>query len=298
MPAYALFDIGGTAVKCGVADETGRLLEREKPMNPIRERGVSALLALLKERLAAYAARYPLAGIGVSTAGVVDESGTIVWVADHFPGYAGTRLAALLEEVSGLPTVVANDANCAGLGEHWQGAGRGASPLVCLTIGTGVGGCVILDGRLVRGAHGLAGEVGFFSLRGGTLEEAASTSALCRAVAAKKGLPPSTVTGEAVFHWARSDDPVARRAVRNQMRALAAGIAPICFTIDPAAVVIGGGLAAQRDYLLPILRAMLQETLPPPFFSATRFTFARLGNDAGLIGALYCLRQRLKHSFT
>ncbi len=293
MPACALFDIGGTAIKCGVTDEDGRFLWKEQRENPVRARGPAAMLALLRERLRAYASRYALIGTGVSTAGVVDGTGRIAFVSESFPGYTGTRLAEILGEETGMPVTVENDAACAGLGEFWQGAGQGASPFVCLTVGTGVGGCVIVDGKVVRGANGFAGEVGFIPLADGTLEETAATSALRHSVAAAKGLPLPEVTGERVFQWAKSGDEVAAAAVRRQMAALAAGLVPVCYTVNPSAVVIGGGIAAQADYLLPILREALRERLLPPLLAGTRFAFARLGNDAGLIGALYCLRQKI-----
>ncbi|MBQ7516230.1 MAG: ROK family protein [Schwartzia sp.] len=293
MPAYALFDIGGTAVKCGVADENGTFLMKERRDNPIRVSGLAALKALLEERLTAYGDRYAIAGVGVSTAGVVDEAGRVVYISDSFPGYAGTRLAEVLTARRDLPVAVENDAACAGLGEFWLGAGQGASPLVCLTVGTGVGGCVIVDGKVVRGAHGFAGEVGFIPLADGTLEEAAATSALCRSVAAAKRRPAAGITGEQVFEWARAGDPVAKEAICHQMAALADGLVPVCYTVDPAVVVIGGAIAAQADYLEPLLRDALRERLLPTLFEGIRFGFARLGNDAGLLGALYCLRQRL-----
>ena len=117
MPVYALFDIGGTAVKCGVADENGTFLEKERRDNPIRVRGLVALKALLEERLAAYDARYAVAGVGIATAGVVDEAGRVICVSDSFPGYTGTCLAELLTTGRDIPVAVENDAVCAGLGE-------------------------------------------------------------------------------------------------------------------------------------------------------------------------------------
>lgn len=294
MAKYAVFDIGGTSIKCAVTDGGGHIQEKDRFVNPARTEGIGAMIAHIVCRLRAYGAAYPLAGVGVATAGIVDaETGTISCDARNLPGYRGTRLQAILAEATGLPTVVENDVNCAALGEYWLGAGQGASSFAMLTLGAGVGGALLFDGRILRGALGFAGEVGSLPLPGGTLEALASTSSLVRRVAAAKGLPEAAVDGEMVFSWAKAGDDVAAGAIARMMHALAAGVEAVCCIVNPAVVVIGGGISAEAVYLRPLLFEALSAALPRELFAGTRFAFARLGNDAGLLGALRLLRQRM-----
>lgn len=292
MANYAVFDIGGTAIKCAVTDGGGCFREKERLVNPARTEGVGAMIALLVHRLRDYGTAYPLTGIGVATAGVVDAAtGTIACDAMNIPDYRGTRLKAILSEAAGLPVAVENDVNCAALGEYWLGAGQEASSLAMLTLGAGVGGALLMDGRILRGALGFAGEVGYLPLPGGNLEALASTAALVRRVAAAKGLPEEAVDGEMVFAWAKTGDEIARGAISRMTEALAAGIAAVCCVANPAVVIVGGGISAEAAYLRPLLLEALGAVLPADIFTGTRFAFARLGNDAGLLGALRFLRQ-------
>ena len=148
-----------------------------------------------------------------------------------------------------------------------------------------------MDGRILRGALGFAGEVGYLPLPGGNLEALASTAALVRRVAAAKGLPEEAVDGEMVFAWAKTGDEIARGAISRMIEALTAGIAAVCCVANPAVVIIGGGISAEAAYLRPLLLEALSVVLPADIFTGTRFAFARLGNDAGLLGALRFLRQ-------
>ena len=166
--------------------------------------------------------------------------------------------------------------------------------MAMLTLGAGVGGALLFGGRILHGALGFAGEVGYLPLPGGTLEAQASTAALVRRVAAAKGLPEEAVDGEMVLAWAKAGDDIAQAAIENLTRALAAGIAAVCCVVNPAVVIIGGGISAEGAYLRPLLLAALSAVLPAELFAGTRFLFARLGNDAGLLGALRLLRQRME----
>lgn len=294
MAKYAVFDIGGTSIKCAVTDGGGQFQEKDRLVNPARTEGIGAMIAAIIHRLRDYGAAYPLAGVGVATAGIVDAAtGTIPYDASNLPGYRGTRLQAILAEATGLPTVVENDVNCAAMGEYWLGAGQGAPSLAMMTLGAGVGGALLFDGRILRGALGFAGEVGALPLPGGTLEEMASTSSLVRRVAAAKGLPEAAVDGEMVFSWAKAGDAISAGAIARMMRALAAGVAAVCCVFNPAVMILGGGISAEAVYLRPLLFKALSAVLPQPLFAGTRFAFARLGNDAGLLGALRLLRQRM-----
>ena len=197
MKRYMCFDIGGTSVKFGVAGESGALLHKGEIPNVITQKGVDGLVESLASVMEQYQQEYRLYGIAVSTAGVVDpEKGLILYAPKYFPGYPGTALGERLEKRCGLPCTVENDVNAAALGEYWLGAGQGAKSLFCMTVGTGIGGCALLDGRVLHGAACFGGEAGLQHITpGSTWEEMASTRALVRNVAEAKGIPENALDG-------------------------------------------------------------------------------------------------------
>jgi len=285
---YLCFDIGGTSVKFGVADEKGYLLLKGETPNVITQKGVKGVVESLASLADRYRQEYDLQGIAVSTAGVVDpEQGVILYAPKYFPGYPGTNLQELLEEHTGLPCTVENDVNAAALGEYWQGAGRGAKSLFCITVGTGIGGCAILNGQVIHGASCSAGEAGLQQIRPeGTWEEVASTSALIRNVAKAKRVSEAELDGRKIFAMAQQGDADAVEAIAKQMEDIATGIANICYILNPERIIIGGGIAAQEKYLYPILDGALRKRLLPLVYDHLTLRFALLKNDAGMIGAL------------
>jgi len=293
MSRYVCIDIGGTAVKYGLADEQGKLLDKGS-METRAQEGPQPLLEHIRELAAAYQSQQPVAGIAVSTAGIVDpEKGSILFAGDNLPGYTGTDVKAILERDCGVLCEVENDVNCAGLGELWLGAGRGAKSLVCITVGTGIGGCVILDGRLVHGAGCCAGEIGYMQIgEAGTLEQMAAVPQLIREVAVSRKLPLEAVDGRMVFQLARTGDADAVNAIEHMMIRLAKGIANICYVLNPERVILGGGIMSQREYLGPRLSFILQQHMVPAIWKSTRLEFAVLENDAGMLGALYNFLQK------
>ena len=296
---YLCLDIGGTSVKYGVADETGNLLLKGEASNVIMQKGVKGFAESLVSLAERYRQEYDLQGIAVSTAGVVDpERGVVLYAPKYFPGYPGTHLQELLEAHTGLPCTVENDVNAAALGEYWLGAGKGAKSLFCITVGTGIGGCAILDGQIIHGASCSAGEAGLQSISPeGTWEEIASTSALIRNVAKARQVPEGELNGKKIFAMAQQGDADAVEAIEKQMDDIAAGIANICYILNPERIIVGGGIAAQEKYLYPILDGALRKKLLPLVYDHLTLRFASLKNDAGIIGALrnFLLRNNLNN---
>ena len=183
MRTYITIDIGGTAIKYGVLREDERfLVQRETPTLAATRRG-PGIVRHVRECIAPLVQEYRPAGIAVSTAGMVDpERGEIFYSAPLIPDWAGTPLKALLEEAFQLPCEVENDVNCAGLAESRSGAGKGKNFCLCLTIGTGIGGCLVSDGQIYHGAGNSALEVGYLKLPGGDFQDLASTKALVERV--------------------------------------------------------------------------------------------------------------------
>ena len=289
MKHYMCFDIGGTSVKFGVAGENGALLQKGEIPNVITQKGVDGLVDSLASVTEQFWQKYSLCGIAVSTAGVVDpEKGLILYAPAYFPGYPGTSLGECLEKRCNLPCAVENDVNAAALGEYWLGAGQGAKSLFCITVGTGIGGCALLDGRVIHGAACFGGEAGLQHITPeSTWEEMASTRALIRNVAKAKGNPEDALDGRKIFALAQDGDEEAAAAIAGQMNDLATGIANICYILNPERIIVGGGIAAQEEYLFPLLDSALREKLFPLVYEKLTLRFAALQNDAGMLGALY-----------
>ncbi len=294
MRAYAVIDIGGTAIKYGCATEEGQFLE--KASRPTRAGAVSipdVVLAIVKDM----AARHELAGIAIDTAGIVrpGEDGEIVFAGETtFPGYSGTKLGRIVRETMQLPVLVENDVNAAALGEVWRGAARGASSAFMITVGTNLGGCFVQQGRIWHGASFSAGEIGYLRLHNEKriLEDVASTRAMIREAAFSHNMSPSELTGETVFDWAREGDEEALAAIQGLADNLGEGLAAVCCLLNPEVIVLGGGVMAQSEVLGPLLERRLEQLVMPAMRVKTRLAFAVLGNDAGMLGALYALLQQ------
>lgn len=293
---YVCVDIGGTTIKYGLANESGKFYDIQSMPTEVKEKGTEQMLKKLINIVLKYQAEHVICGIAVSSAGIVQpDTGEIIYAADHFPGYAGTKLKTLLEHTFHVPCSVENDVNAAGLGEYWLGAGQNASSLFCLMVGTGIGGCIIIDGKLLHGASNSAGEIGYLKIGGSaTLEAAASVTALVKAVAAAKNIPVSSIDGKKIFRLAKSGDSIASTAIDRMIDHLSAGIANICYVLNPEKIIIGGGIMEQRRYIKPRLIDALQHKVLPPFFSHTYVSFARLQKEAGMTGALYHFLQQRK----
>ncbi len=296
MKRYVCIDIGGTFIKHCLADGEGTILRKGSTVTRIREEGVAAFLDQLQEIVEGYRKDSELAGIAMASPGIVDaERGKILFVGSAFPGYGGTELKGEMERRCDLPCEVENDVNAAGLGECWLGAGRGASPVLCVTVGTNIGGCVLLDGKLLHGAANSAGEVGYLSLGDGTLlEETTSTSALVRELAKKRGVPAESLDGEKVFADAKEGKADAAEAIEGMIRRLAVALANVCCVLNPGRIILGGGITAQEEYLRPRLEKALRKQLRiVPVRESTELVFAKFRNDAAMIGALcHFLQQR------
>ena len=297
-------DVGGTKIGCGVVDAGGRVHDREQVPTPT---GGPATLAAIQSVVRALLGRNPdVAAVGVGAAGLVEWPGGLVRWAPH-NGYRNLPLREVLAATTGLPVVVDNDANAAAWAESRLGAGHGADDLVLLTVGTGIGTGLVLDGRIYRGSSGLAAELGHTIVdvdgapcscgNAGCLETVASGSALGRygreaagadpdgAIAQLAG-GPAAVTGMHVSLAAEAGDKVALSLFERLGFWLGVGVANAVTTFDPAIVVIGGGLSAAGELLLVPARTSTerfvhgraQRRLPP-------LVTAGLGPAAGLVGA-------------
>ncbi len=190
-----------------------------------------------------------------------------------------------------------------------MGAGKNAKSSICMTIGTGIGGCVILNNKLVHGFSNSAGEVGYMNINGESFQDVASTTSLVKKVAKIKNipeqdinrkiifdmaknndedsLPQHNISGKIIFDMAKNNDKDCLNEIDNMVKSLAIGISNVCYVINPEVVILGGGIMAQEEFLRPRIDKALKEVLVPKVYENTKIEFAKRQNDAGMIGALY-----------
>ena len=272
MKKYVSIDIGGTAIKYGVIDESGSIVVKDK-MDTEAYKGGPEILK--------------------KVTGIVDvEKGEIFYSAPLIPNYAGTQFKKVLEEKFRVPCEVENDVNCAGLAESVSGAGVGSSVTLCLTIGTGIGGCILIDGHVFHGYSNSACEAGYMHMFDSDFQTLGATSILTKKVAARKEEREEKWDGYHIFEAAKAGDEVCIRAIDEMAEVLGRGIANICYVINPEVVVLGGGVMAQEEYLKPRIEKSLKGHLVPSIADKTKLAFAKHQNDAGMLGAYYNYQNR------
>jgi glucokinase len=300
-------DVGGTKVLGGVVDELGSVLKTARRDTP-REGGTAltqAIANVAKELMA----EFTVDSVGVSAAGFVSSDRKTMLATPNIAGWNGVDLDSELTSLIGLPVVIENDANAAAWGEARFGAGRGKRHMLMLTVGTGIGGGIVVNGDLYRGAFGIAAEIGHIRVvpdghlcgcgARGCFEQYGSGNALMRhareAIAASPDIARNLLsrgdgtleglTGQAITEAAREGDAVALAAFNTTGQWLGAGIATLSVVLDPECVVIGGGVIDAGDILLEPTRSALERYMPfagkHPY---PEIIAAQLGNEAGLVG--------------
>ena len=290
---YICVDIGGTSIKYGVLSEKGEIFIDGTISTKVTEKEnfiLSDVKKLVRNILDEYR-NYEIKGICVSTAGVVNpEKGEIAYAGPTIPKYTGTKIKEELEKEFSISCEVENDVNCAGLGEYWKGAGKGSKSMVCLTIGTGIGGSVILDGKLLNGIGYTAGEIGYMDVNGSYIQNIASSRYLVEKVQKEKeekeGITDA-ITGVDIFELAKKGDEICIAGIDEIISNLAVGVRNIIYLLNPEVIVIGGGITAQKEYLEEKIRKEVNDGMISDMFRKTRIELAQQGNQAGLLGALY-----------
>ena len=296
---YLGIDVGGTYIKMGLVSSAGEVsLHREIPVakDPERRSVMDIMMQGIEDLLSETGIRaQELGGIGVSAAGCIDSvKGAVAGNGGNVPDWSWTEVTGPLEERFGIRATLANDGNCAVLGEAWTGAARGCDDVICVTLGTGVGGGIISGGRLIEGRHGYAGEIGHFPThaeagskypgdRSSHFETYASTSALVRAAVKED---PAWESGRELFTAAKAGDERALSVIDAWMEEIAMGLAGFIHTFDPQMILIGGGVSAQEDILIRPLREKVVKIIEPDFADGLEIKAAALGNDAGMAGAV------------
>lgn len=308
-------DFGGTAVKAGLVTETGRVLDKmQTATTEVRSR--KAWLDFVGRCLERFNAggRKPV-GIGVGVPGFTDFERGFIYNLTNVPGWTRVPLAGMLRKRFGLPAFVDNDVNAMAGGECAYGAGRRYRQAVFATLGTGVGGAVVIDGRLYRGAYSMAGEIGHISIdlhgqrtpegRGGLetyvgnqrLVDAARRALQTGRKSAIRGMVngnPAQITPKTIAQAARRGDPLAREIFDNMADCLATAFASVTYLLQPEVIIVGGGVAQSGRVLFDPLRRHLKKRLHPFFADRIRVIPAVLGEDAGIVGCAALVFQAAK----
>lgn len=287
MKNYICIDIGGTSIKYGVINENLDFLVTNE-MDTEAEKGGTNILNKIIEIVNIYKGEYKAEGICVSTAGMVDcEKGEIIHAASLIPNYIGTNIKSTIEEKFNIPCEVENDVNCAALAEHFSGGAKGSNISLCLTIGTGIGGAIIINNEVYHGAFGSGGEVGYMNMMGSTFQELGASSILVKKVAKMKNINEKNINGKYIFDKAKEGDSDCIKAIDELTEVLGQGIANICYIVNPEVVVLGGGIMAQKEYLYDKIRSSMDKYLIPFIGNKTRLEFAVNENKAGMLGAYF-----------
>lgn len=300
---YAIgIDLGGTKINAGIIDEKGHVLSTcSLPtlagQGSIPDRIIETLRNLFQRDNGPDLFR--LRGIGVASAGQINwEQGSVHFSTDLIPGYTGTPLRQILEERLQMPVFVDNDVNVLTLTEKRLGAAQGLRNFVCVALGTGVGGGIMVDGRIVRGSWGGAGEIGHMSVNFdglpcicggvGCLEQYASGTGIgarMRRELESSGQSTEGVDAREVLTRWQAGDAVAGRIMDETFRALGAGLASIVHMFNPEMIVLGGGVAESGEAFLERVRAETLKRAMPSFTDNLKFVPAYRGNYSGMIGA-------------
>ena len=300
-------DVGGTKVLGGVVDESGKVLTTARKDTP--RQGGSALTQTIADVSKELLQQHSVASVGVSAAGFVSSDRKTMLATPNIADWNGVDLDHQLTALIGLPVVIENDANAAAWGEAKFGAGKNQDHMMMLTVGTGIGGGIVVNGALYRGAFGIAAEFGHMRVvpdghicgcgARGCFEQYASGNALLRHAREAINASPEVarnllsrgdgtvagLTGQAITEAARDGDAVAVAAFNTTGQWLGAGIASLAVLLDPACVVIGGGVIDAGEILLKPTRESLERNMPfagkHPY---PQIIAAQLGNAAGLVG--------------
>ncbi|MCQ8213095.1 ROK family protein [Cetobacterium somerae] len=293
-------DIGGTEIKYGLVSPRGEvtfssslLTEASKGVEQLLEKIYKIVEELKNEKTL---------GIAVSATGQIDGViGKVVGGTNLIPGWIGTNLVDILEKKYKIPAVLENDVNCAALGEMWMGAAKEKENFLCLTIGTGIGGGIVLKGELLRGEGSVAAEFGHIQIvkngnqcgcgSKGCYQSYASTTALLKLAEEKTG---KKLNGKEIFDEVHKNNIEYKEIVDEWADYFTDGLATLIYIFNPSLIVIGGGISKQGDFLKNIFKKSLEKKVMKNYLDILEIKMAERGNDAGMLGAVYLLLEKVK----
>lgn len=299
MNAYSIgVDLGGTNLRAAAIDESGKILGRHSTATPnyegSREKIVADIVGLIRE-VQGRAGESELQGVGIGVPGYIQRETGIIVGAANLP-FTDFPIRDEIQNQLGIPIILENDANAAALGEHWMGAGKGVKNLFLLTLGTGIGGGILIDGKVLHGFAGMAGEPGHMTIypegnpcgcgNQGCLEKHASATAIT-GMARMLGLGNNDITSADVYDMAVGGNPKAKVVFEYMGRALGIGIANLINLFNFPLYLLSGGALAGWDMFAPAMFSEVKRRSYTYSRTATKIEKAVLGSEAGLYGAAY-----------
>lgn len=297
-------DLGGTNLRMAAVDKNGQILYRTKRATPNSENIIEIVRAIVEaaRECRKNSAGFQIKAIAAAVPGTIDFKNGKVIKAPNLPGLNDFSIIAALEKELGIKAMLENDANAAAIGEHWLGASKNIANSIYLTLGTGVGGGTIIDGKILRGNEGAAGEIGHISVDAhgalcrcgsfGCIEQYASASAIVRLTESLKGKYPgselndkSPLSALRVFESATSGDALALEVFRQVGFYLGVAVSSLLNVFNPGVVVIGGGASAGWDVFIPHLRETVRQRAYAGAPEAEKIVRSEMGDDAGILGA-------------
>ncbi len=303
-------DLGGTNIKAGAVDRDGRVLSRTRLPTDV-SRGPEAVadrIAQAGRRCTESLPENPgqPVGVGIGSPGNIDLERGVVLFSPNFPGWTDIPLRQMIEDRLELPCAIDNDANVAALAEQWVGAGRGAGSLIIFTLGTGIGGGIVLDGKVWHGFGGVGGELGHMSIdpngprcgcgNMGCVEAHASATNMVRRVREAVAAGRATVlkekgeelTARDIYEAAVAGDALAGENLTRTGEYLGIAVSNMLHILNPEVVVLSGGVIAAGEMLMRPLMEEVQKRTMAASLKGVKICFAQLGEDAGVIGAARC----------
>ena len=305
---YLGIDIGGTAAKFGLVNGEGVMVSEVSEYSvkfdnyetPIIETVVKSAKEFMNKNNKTF---FDINGIGVSaTGGINSKLGIVEGSAGHIKNWKGTNIKKRLEAEFGMNTAVLNDANAAALGEMWKGAAKGRENVVVMTIGTGVGGGIIVDSKILLGSKGFAGEIGHIPVNvdgekcscenTGCIEHYGSTSALVRNVKNAvisgeiTGIKEEEVDGRLIFKEVAAGNKAVIKYVDEWINYISAALVGLVHIFNPEMVILGGGVSKQKEFFVDKVRDKVLHSVMDNFAKSLSIEAAELGNNAGIIGAV------------
>lgn len=302
---YIGIDIGGTKIKYGLVDDEGNILEFME-MDTEAKKGRRGILEKIAYIINYFKNKYDIKGVGISTAGQVNSlEGIIKYATETLPNWTGTELKKFVEDNFGVGCEVENDVNAAALGELWKGAGRNENDFACITLGTGIGGAIVIDKKIFSGANFSAGEFGHMQIEKngilcscgarGCYEAYASTNVLVNTLRDKTA--DISLEGMEIFERAKKGESPYIETLELWIDNISDGLKNIVSVLNPKLLLIGGGVTGQGDYLLEKIRISLKSKIMPSFYEDLELKFTECGNRAGLLGAVYHFLQKNKRDW-
>ncbi len=309
---YAIaIDIGGTNIPVSLVASDGKILKTINKTTPkaskpeilidVLNKSIDEIKAYFKKEFAGA----KISGIGLGAPGALDLKKGLIITSPNLKSWKNVAIVKMLKDISKLPVYMDNDANLAAIAEHWLGAGKGFKNIIVLTLGTGVGGGIIINNKIYRGSHGTAGEIGHITIieKGelcacgnyGCLEAYASANATTKRALNKlekttirsslRNIEPEQLSAKTIYMHAKNGDKFSRDILNESGRYLGIGIANLANIFDPDAIIIGGGFSKAEEFLIPAAVSEAYKRSFKTIMDKLIISSAKLGNNAGIVGA-------------